>query len=216
MKKVTLLISILSFLLSGYADNYRFDYSMCAFFDADGSEMGSNGSYALVAYTADVDIADYTLLVGDSFVASSWLNGRSDTGIYVLSVGNIFESQVVGHVVIDNTTLPYGLYGNENLAVMAWQQYDERSDPIIQSGTTYVVYSPTMTGGESGCTSDPWALVVANQGNWQLNLLTASDDGTLDDSYTTLSNVVVPEPSAMSVIFGVFALLAILVSRRYK
>lgn len=215
MNKLFLFLSAVLISVSAQA-SYTLDTLMYAFFDKNGDEIGSNGRYAIVAYTSDVSISTFSLSLGDNFQSSSWLNSDASTGIYVLSTDLFFDSQIVDAIVVDNSNLPTQLTGAENLAIIAWQADDwDYSSSIVDQGDTYLIYAPTMSSGDTGVTTDPWTLVPSNTGVYNINLITMSDGGTLPNSYTTLSNVVVPEPAELATVFGVAA-LALAVYRRRK
>lgn len=214
MKKIAILLYSLSLAAAALADNYTLSFNMCYFMDKEGNDVFSNANYAFVAF-ADSEISAFDLMAGDSFVKDNWLNGDSSTGIYTFDIGQTYDSQVTSQVTIDNTTLPFEVTGDENLAVIVWMNSDGSASSTVGEGDSYVIFSPTMSGGETGYVTDPWTLVLDNRGNFNLSMLVESADGKLPDSYATLSKVVVPEPAAMAAIFGALA-LAMAVWRRAK
>ena len=216
MKKIAILLYSLSLAAAALADNYTLSFNMCYFMDKDGNDVFSNANYAFVAFTgSEIEISAFDLMAGDSFAKNSWLNDDSSTGIYTFDIGQTYDSQVTSQVTIDNTTLPFEVTGDENLAVIVWMNSDGSASSTVGEGDSYVIFSPTMFGGETGDVTDPWTLVLDNRGNYNLSMLVEGAGGKLPDSYATLSKVVVPEPAAMAARFGALA-LAMAAWRRSK
>ncbi len=220
MKKIITILSIIAASVTGFSqdEGYNLNYFFYYFYDKNGNEIQDRGSYALVVYTSDIDISSFSLNTGDTFSKNDWLNSDSNSGIYVIEMERFYNSEALpvdNPPKIYNSSLPEGLNGNENLAVIAWQQPSgSYTSSVMEEGATYTVYAPSMSGGNTGQITDAWQLVPDGDGkNFNLYLSTV---GGLDKSYTTLSQVVVavPEPSAYAAVFGAIALSLGLIRRK--
>lgn len=213
MKKITTLITSLLFVASAYAE-YSVDLSIGAFFNADGTLVDEEYSYALVADVNNKGFANLELFSGDVFTTGSYINNSEN--YLTISTGNLIGDDwedpipflAAGTIKLDNDIL--GLSGNEEVAIVVWN-----SQTSLAEGDKYVVFTPSLAGGGlSG--GDEWVIPVSNENSYNFFGTNTAYYGNLDTSYFTLSQTVtaVPEPSTYAVIFGAIALGFVAYRRR--
>lgn len=213
MKKITTLITSLLFVASAYAE-YSVDLSIGAFFNADGTLVDEEYSYALVADVNNKGFANLELFSGDVFTTGSYINNSEN--YLTISTGNLIGDDwedpipflAAESIKLDNDIL--GLSGNEEVAIVVWN-----SQTSLAEGDNYVVFTPSLAGGElSG--GDEWVIPVSNENSYKFFGTNTAYYGNLDTSYFTLSQTVtaVPEPSTYAVIFGALALGFVAYRRR--
>ena len=214
MKKIIATMIIAALCATSWA--YRIDSQMYDFQDEDGNVMGDNGSFAILLGKSGVDFSDFALENGDSFVKGEWFNSDIDTGIYVMDVGSIVDSMAESTIFVNfEDYSSKGFAGGEEIAVIAFDTEASSYTVNVVAGDKYNVFTPSMNGGNTGDTTDPWKLYTAGDA-YNFVMMTANQGGTLPDSYARLSQTVsaVPEPSSYAAVFGVLALAFAAYSRR--
>ena len=87
------------------------------------------------------------------------------------------------------------------------KQFEDEKSYILSAGDSYTIVTPSLAGGElSG--GFKWEMPTSDVGAYGWYLYNEHIEGTIPNSFTTLSQTVsaVPEPSTYAAIFGAVAL----------
>ena len=209
------------FATASFAEvNYLFNAGL--FYDKDGSEITKSLSFALVAdFTGNGFAKSFELTDGDSFAVGEFINAKNEYKTF--AVGALKEDpDLLWYAIAENLKIDNEKVGLEKGADFALIVYDPSNAGKLTAGDSFCIYTPSfaiedgveMSVALSG--GDEWKVQEADQ--WTIALATMDfAENPLDNSYTTLSSVVlaVPEPSTYAVLFGAIA-LGLAVYRRRK
>ena len=214
MKKlITTLIVSMGMTVASHAE-WSVEFAAGQFFDSNDNAINEAINFAVIVDMNDKGFADFEAQVGDTFDAKSFIN--SDNDYMTLVTGSLSDPEGTDLFcaysdgwVFNNAD--YGFSGDEEVALVVWNS----TSNTLAGGENYVVATPSLAGGDlSG--ADSWIIPSGDAGEWAWYFLTQSVEGTIDNSYGTLSQTVaaVPEPSTYALIFGAIALGFVAYRRR--
>ena len=224
MKKLLMLITSMLMLSVSYA-SYNVTLTAGLFYHENGTVVEEALPFALLLDYSGTGFADLSLKDGDYFAAGSSINSSSDYKTVV--TGNlsfddwdeVWLARPTGEYedagfVFDNSALGITEGDQLEIALIVWSQTD--SDSYVSAGDKYLLFTPSLAGDNVSGGSQ-WLTKAVNSGTpLYLNMFVNYNDGTLNQSYATLSSTVtaVPEPSTYAVIFGALALGFVVYRRR--
>lgn len=187
---------------------YSFSMSGGYFYAADDLENYlTEANIAIIVDREKGDFSDFELNVGDIISSTTAMNDR----YFVLESSTLsslpeFSGTMNISMNIENST--YSFTGGETFAVLCFVP-SETFTGQISAGTEYVVFNPQMVTESdvdalSGGRFD-W-VIPTSDGEYFYRLITGEDAPYIPVKYTTLSNVVIPEPAWFAAAFGALAL----------
>lgn len=213
MKKLitTLIVSMMA--VASHAE-WGVEFAAGQFFDKDNNVINEAINFAVIVDMNDKGFADFEAKVGDTFDAKSFINANND--YMTLVTGSLSDPGDEGAYLAYSdgwafNNADYGFTGDEEVAVIVW---DSTSQTVF-AGDNYVVITPSLAGNDLS-EGDPWVIPTGDTGEWAWYLISQISEGTIDNSFVTLSDTVVavPEPSTYAAIFGVIALGFVAYRRR--
>ena len=212
MKKLitTLIVSMMA--VASHAE-WGVEFAAGQFFDKDNNVINEAINFAVIVDMNDKGFADFEAQVGDTFDAKSFINANND--YMTLVTGSLSDPEGADAYLAYSdgwvfNNADYGFSGEEEVAVIVWNS----TSNTLAGGENYVVATPSMAGNDLS-EGDAWVIPTGDAGEWAWYLISQISEGTIANSFVTLSNTVaVPEPSTYAAIFGVIALGFVAYRRR--
>lgn len=208
MKKLITTITAILAAGTSFAE-WNLDFGAGDWFTKDGTQIQEELYFAVIIDMNNYEFSGLKLSAGDSFAEGSFIN--SDNKYMTMKTGKLTDPDGEGYFLaysygwrISNDD--YGAKGGEETAIIVWSNLGEKSY-ILSAGDSYTIVTPSLAGGElSG--GFKWEMPTSDVGAYGWYLYNEHIEGTIPNSFTTLSQTVsaVPEPSTYAAIFGAVAL----------